>query len=576
VAELELILVLLAAAVAVQVLAARFGIPQPALLVVGGAVLALVPGLPRPDLDPQVIFLVFVPPLLYQASIRAPLRELGQQFWPILHLSVPLVLLTMVVVAITAHALSPEVTWPAAFVLGAIVAPPDPVAAIAVMRPLRAPAALSAVLEGEGMFNDATALVAYRIGVAAAVTGGFSLRHAAAEFAWSGALGVLVGLLVARGALAMRRQVRHLPLVDSSISLLTPFAAYVPADALGGSGVLAVVAAGLHVGQHLATALSPAARVQTTTTWGMVGFILENLVFILIGLELPHLIRETQPGSLSAWLGFGAVVSLVVILVRLATVLPGPFLWRALTRDRAARHDLRNVALVGWVGMRGADSVVIALALPHLTAAGGAFPARGLIIFITFVVVFATLVLQGLSIGPLTRWFGLQGDTQSDREEAHARHVVAAEGLRRLEELAENRGSSPGAFDELRHRHNRRIRRWAAREQQLGGELIGPHDPHDPNRDGDDGSESTPFGYRRLRAAMIDAERDAVVELRDRGVIGADVLRRIERDLDLEAMLLEEPAVEEQRSPRGGSRRSSAEAPRSGEHRATSAPSRRE
>jgi NhaP-type Na+/H+ or K+/H+ antiporter len=255
VAGLELILVLLAVAVALQVLAGRFGIPQPALLVVGGATLALVPGLPRPAVDPEVIFLIFVPPLLYMASIRAPLRELGQQFWPIFHLSVPLVLLTMVAVAVTAHALSPEFTWPAAFVLGAIVAPPDPVAAVAVMRPLRTPAILSAVLEGEGMFNDATALVAYRIAVAAAVTGVFSLRHAAAQFAWSGALGVLVGLLVARGALACRRQVQNLPLVDSSISLLTPFAAYVPADALGGSGVLAVVAAGLHVGQHLATTL---------------------------------------------------------------------------------------------------------------------------------------------------------------------------------------------------------------------------------------------------------------------------------------------------------------------------------
>jgi CPA1 family monovalent cation:H+ antiporter len=499
---------------------------------------------------------------------------LGQQFWPILHLSVPLVLVTMAAVAVTAHALSPEFTWPAAFVLGATVAPPDPVAAIAVMRPLRAPAILSAVLEGEGMFNDATAFVAYRIAVAAAVTGVFSLKHAAAQFAWSGALGVLVGLLVARGALALRRQVQNLPLVDSSISLLTPFAAYIPADAVRGSGVLAVVAAGLYVGHHLATTLSPAARVQTAMTWGMVAFMLENLVFILIGLELPHLIRETQPRSLGAWLGFGAAVSLVVILVRLATVVPSSFLWRALTRKRADRQDLKNVALVGWMGVRGADSVVIALALPHLTAAGGAFPARDPIVFITFVVVFATLVLQGLSIGPLTRWFGLQGDTQSEREEAHARHVVASEGLRRLEELAGSEGSSTGALDELRHRHERRIRRWATREQQLGGKPIGG--PHDPTWEANDGGDAGPFSYRRLRVAMIDAERRAAVELRDRGVIGAEVLRRIERDLDLEAMLLEEPAVDGQRPPPDLPTLASAETPRSGEHRGTSALPRRE
>jgi CPA1 family monovalent cation:H+ antiporter len=267
------------------------------------------------------------------------------------------------------------------------------------------------------------------------------------------------------------------------------------------------------------------------------------------------------------------VVSLVVILVRLAMVLPTPLLWSAFTGNRATRHDIRNVALVGWVGVRGADSVVIALALPHLTSSGEPFPARGLIIFITFVVVFATLVLQGVSIGPLTRWFGLQGDTRSEREEAHARHVVASEGLRRLEELAENMESSPGVLDELRHRHKRRIRRWAAREEQLGGGLIGPHEP---NGEGDDGSDSAQFSYRRLRTAMIDAERRAVVDLRDRGVIGADALRRIERDLDLETVLLEEPAADGRPALPGRPKPSTADAPRSGEHRATSAPSRRE
>jgi CPA1 family monovalent cation:H+ antiporter len=521
---------------------------------VGGAALALVPGLPRPALKPDVIFLIFVPPLLYFASIRAPLRELGQQFWPIFYLSVPLVLITMVAVAVTAHALSPEFTWPAAFVLGAIVAPPDPVAALAVLRPLRAPAALSAVLEGEGMFNDATALVAYRIAVAAVVTGMFSLRQAAVEFAWSGALGVVVGLVVAWAVLAIRRQMQGLPLVDNSISLLTPFAAYVPADALGGSGVLAVVAAGLYVGQHLATSLSPAARVQTATTWGMVAFILENLAFVLIGLELPHLIHDTQSRSLGEWLGLGAAISLVVILVRLAMVLPTPFPWRALTPRRAGRRDLRNVALVAWMGVRGAESVVIALALPQLTAAGLPFPARGLIVFITFGVVFATLVLQGLTIGPLTRRLGLQGDTRSEQEEAHARHVVASAGLKRLEELAGGNGDSTEIADEIRRRHERRARRWERRERRLGGEPIGRHDPNP----GDDGpGEAQALRYRGLRGAMIDAERRAVVELRDRGVIGDEVLRRLERDLDLEAMLLGDPAPEV--------------APRSGEHRGASA-----
>jgi NhaP-type Na+/H+ or K+/H+ antiporter len=204
---------------------------------------------------------------------------------------------------------------------------------------------------------------------------------------------------------------------------------------------------------------------------------------------------------------------------------------------------------VGWMGVRGADSVVIALALPQLTAAGAPFPARSLIIFITFAVVFTTLVLQGLTTGPLTRRLGLQGDTQSEKEEAHARHVVASAGLKRLEELGNTSGNSTEVVDELRHRHQRRARRWETRERRLGSEPIGRHDP---SPGGDGGGEAHALSYRRLRGAMIDAERRAVVELRDRGIIGAEVLRRLERDLDLEVLLLEE-------------------APRSGEHRGASA-----
>jgi Na+/H+ antiporter len=556
-ADFELVLVLLGAAAALQVLARRFGIPQPALLVLGGAALALVPGLPRPALHPEVIFLAFVPPLLYFASTRAPLRELRQQIWPIFHLSVPLVLITMVLVAVIAHALDHEFTWPAAFVLGAIIAPPDPVAAVAVMRPLRAPSALTAVLEGEGMFNDATALVAYRIAVAAAVTGMFSLGHAAAEFAWSAPLGVAVGLAIGWGILAIRRQVQSLPMVDNTISLLTPFAAYLAADALGGSGVLAVVAAGLYIGQHLSTALSPASRVQTGATWELVAFILENLVFILIGLELAYLLHATRPRSLTEWLGLAATMSVVVIVIRLALVVPIPFFWRALTGRRTRRPNPRGVAVVGWMGVRGADSVVIALALPQLTAAGAPFPGRGLIIFVTFGVVFSTLVLQGLTIGPLARRLGLRGDTQAEREEAHARHVVASVGLERLEELAGRNGHSTKVVDELRHRHQGRARRWESRERRLGSKLIGGHDPIPGN---DARGEARPMSYRRLRISMIDAERRAAVKLRDRGVIGADVLRRIERDLDLEVMSLEDE------TPEG-----SGKAPRSGKHRSASA-----
>jgi CPA1 family monovalent cation:H+ antiporter len=495
---LELVILLLAASVALQVVAQRLAIPQPALLVLGGVALAFVPGLPRVSLDPAVVFLVFVPPLLYYASASAPLREFTAHAKSILLLSVFLVLVTMTAVAAAAHLVAPKLSWATAFVLGAIVAAPDPIAAIAVLRPLGAPAALTAVLEGEGMFNDATALVAYRIALGAAVSGAFSVEHAAVEFLWTGALGTALGLLTGVGVIAIRRQMQGFLLVDNSISLLTPFIAYVPADALGGSGILAVIAAGLYVGHALPRALSPAARIQSGATWAMVTFILENLAFILIGLELTNI--RTRPTSLSTFILCGVVVSLVVIGVRIVCVLSGAWLGRVFAKSRSAVAGWKQAMVLSWTGVRGAESVVIALALPHVTAAGTLYPGRNLTIFVTFAVVFATLVLQGLTIRGLLGILGLDGDQQHTREEAHARHVLASTGLQRLDELARTTDAPPDMLQELRQGQRRALT------------------------------------YRRLRAEMIAAEHRAAVELRDRGVIGAGVLRRIERDLDLEVM----------------------------------------
>ena len=543
-AHVELILVLLSACVALRVVGERFGVPHPTLLVLGGALVALAPGLPRPGLEPDVIFLLFVPPLLYRASSTAPLREFRRQFWPILELSVPLVLVTMAAVAAAAHALLPGYTWPAAFVLGAIVSAPDPVAAMAVMRPLRVPPAVTAVLEGEGIFNDATALVAYRMAVVAVVTGTFSLTRAGTEFVWTAVLGVALGLLVGWAVLAIRQRVQDLPLVDNSISLLTPFAAYLPATALGASGVLAVIAAGIYVGRQLARARAPATRIQTDATWSLVTFLLESLAFILMGLELPHLVREAGWDSLPRWLGFSALITLVVILVRIAWLWPtGVYARRLLPRGRRGLQSRRQIALVGWTGVRGDDSVVIALALPTLTAAGAPFPARGLTIFITFGVVFATLVLQGLTIKPLVRLLGLHGDNEPAREEAHARQVLAKAGLRRLEELAGSSGSSTEILDHFRQRQGRLVELWNRREQLLHDALIAQ-----PSADDGDGAliEAHSPAYHRLRAAMIAAERHAAVELCEGGLIGTDLLRRLQRDLDLETILLSDAAHDRQ------------------------------
>jgi monovalent cation/hydrogen antiporter len=417
------------------------------LLVCGGALLALLPGLPQVDLAPEALFLIFVPPLLYRTSLTTSLREFRAVLWPIVRLGVVLVLVTIAAVAGAAHLLSPEFAWPAAFTLAAIVAPPDPVAATAVLRSLGAPPALVSILEGEGLVNDATALVAYRVAVAVAVTGVFSPWRAAGSLAITGAAGVAIGLAVGHGIVWIRQHIRGLPVVENTLSLLTPYAAYLPADHLGVSGVLAVVAMGFYLGRQGPRIVSAATRVQAEAMWAMVTFLLESLVFILVGLELPHAVQALRAYPLNTLLGYGVVVSGVVVATRLVWIFPSAYLPRLAARslrgDGTPSRPLppwQWLLFVGWAGMRGGDSLVIALALPLTTGTGAAFPARDLIIFVTFIVIFVTLVLQGLSLGPLMRWLGLRGDDQAAGEEAHARRIVAAAGLRRLQELAAHDG----------------------------------------------------------------------------------------------------------------------------------------
>lgn len=551
---LKLILFLLAVSAALQVVARRWRLPHPVLLVLVGAALALVPGLPRVRLDPDVVFLLFVPPLLYVTAFNTSFRDFRAELGPIVRLGVLLVLVTIGAVAWAAHALTPEFTWPAAFALAAIVSPPDPVAATAVMRPFGAPPTLISILEGEGLVNDAVALVAYRIAVAAAVTGSFSPVRAGAALLVTGAGGVVVGLAVGWTILWVRRHVHGVPTVQNTVSLLTPFAAYLAADGLGASGILAVVAVGLYVGRKGPRIIPAAVRVQAEATWAMIAFLLESLIFILIGLELPYAARALGGYSPGVLLWYGVVVSAVVIVVRMVWVFPSAYLLRPVVRARRSSSTLRRepppwrrVAFVGWAGMRGGDSLAIALALPFSTAAGAPFPMRGFIIFITFAVIFATLVLQGLSLGPLLRLLRLREEGRAGIEEAHARRVAAEAGLRRLDEVASEEGTSPEVARYLRRTHRRMARRWSARDRDR--HVVDDAEHRALDTVGGDGAERESGSYRMLRREMIAAERRAVVDLRDHGAIGDDVMRRVQRDLDLETMMLEADAEGAPESP---------------------------
>jgi Na+/H+ antiporter len=513
---LEIILLLLAASAALELLARKIHVPRRTLLVCGGLLLALLPGLPVLPLDPNLYFLIFIPPLLYWNARGTSLRDLRANLLPIGLLAVGLVIATMCAVAVVAHALTPKMTWASAFTLGAIVSPPDVIAATAVTSRLNVSRTINTILGGEGLLNDATALVAYRMAVAAQLSGQFSAGRAALQLLLAGGGGIVIGLLVGWLVGLLRGAVENLPTVDNTISLLTPFIAFIPAEHLGASGVLSVVTAGLYLSRQTSKILSPGARVQARSMWSMVTFLLEGLIFIITGLELPRVWAAVRLYGLWPAIEYTAIISAVCIVIRLLWVFPGAFLPRLLLRRLGRQIEWpswRPVLFVGWAGIRGADSLVIALALPR------PFPARALIIFITFGVILVSLIVQGVTLEPLIRLLRLPGDDTELLEERTARRRAVEAGLRRLA------GETGPIADELRERHAHLVHRY--------GEAA----------DGEAKSDRAhQKEYRRLRRKMLEGEREEIIRLRDKNVISDSVLHRVEAGLDLEELLLGEPA----------------------------------
>jgi CPA1 family monovalent cation:H+ antiporter len=524
---LELILILLALAAAMDLVARRISVPLPSLLVVGGLVIALIPGLPRVDLDPDTVFLFFVPPLLYWAALNTSFRDFKENIRSITLLGVGLVLVTMSATAVVAHYLIPGMPWGSAFVLGAIVSPPDAVAVTAVTRRLGIPKIIVTILEGESLVNDATALVAYRMAVVAVVAGTFSIWEAGIRFGWTAAGGIALGFAIAWLIVLVRQPLENIPEVENIVSLLTPYAVFIPAERLGLASALAVVSAGLYLGRQGPKFVSAPTRLQAQSIWKVLVFILEGLIFIIIGLELPVVRAAIQGQSIAALINYALVITMALILVRMVWVFPGTYLPRFIRRKFGKKDSyppVKHVLFVGWAGLRGADSLVIALALPFVTQNGQSFPARALIIFLTFAIILVTLVLQGLTIVPVIHLLGLRDDSgPATSEETMARLSAAKVGLRRLNELSEAKEVPREVVDELKERYSHLIHRLTQDEQQ---------------REESESDKQIADAYQRARLAMIDAERGEVVRLRDDEAISDDVMRRIQEDLDVEEVLL--------------------------------------
>ncbi len=518
---IEIILGLFAAVAALAYLATRLRVPYPIFLVLGGLALSFIPNLPRVTLAPDVVFIVFLPPILYYAAVQTSWRDFRANRRPIALLAFGLVLFTTALVAVAARFLV-GMPWPAAFVLGAIVSPPDAVAATAIMSRLRIPKRIITILEGESLVNDATALVAYRFAVAAVVTGAFSLADASLRLVLVAVGGVAVGLLVGFAVAFFRKRV-HEDNVDALVSLLTPYLAYVPAEHLGASGVLAAVAAGVYMSRRIPRITTSRARIRLYAVWDVVLFILNGLVFILIGLQLPSILERLGAKSLAGPIQDALAISAVVVLLRIAWVLPATYLPRWLFRSVGQRDPappFEQVFMIGWTGMRGIVSLAAALALPYSVASGAPFPFRDEIIFITFGVILFTLVLQGLTLPLVIRVLQLADDGIERREELRARYEGVQAAIARLEALIINDEAREDLVAPIRTEYQRVA---AGLRRDLG------------IRPGADDEEPGVCRTRldvRLRA--LEAEHRMLVKLRDDDVIGDDVLRRVQSDLDLE------------------------------------------
>ena len=437
----ELVLLgLLVAVSGLLALAPRLRVPYPILLVLGGLVLGMVPGVPTLELPPELVLVAILPPILYSAAFFTSLRDLRANVRPISLLSIGLVLATTIVVAVVAHAVVDGLPWAAAFVLGAVVSPTDAVAATAIGRRLGLPRRVITVVEGESLINDATALVVYRFAVAAVLTGSFSLVDAGLTFLVSAAGGIAVGVGVGFVVTAVRRRLDNPP-AELTVSLLTGYFAYLPAEALGVSAVLAAVTVGIYMGWRAPQLINVQVRLQGTAVWELLVFLLNSLLFVLVGLQLPVVLDGLSDVSTVRLVTEGVLVSLAVIVTRVAWVFPFTYGPRLLFRGVRARDPYpawQPVALVSWMGMRGAVSLAAALALPLQTDAGLPFPGRERIVFLAFCVILATLVLQGLSLPLLIRRLGVRDDGLSEVEEARARIHAAGAILRLRNEGAIN------------------------------------------------------------------------------------------------------------------------------------------
>jgi monovalent cation/hydrogen antiporter len=516
--DMATVIILLAVVTALSEVTDKIKIPYPILLVLAGIGIGLFPGLPHIALHHEVVFLIFLPPILYAAAWSTSLVDFKKAKRPITLLATGCVIFSTCAVAWIAHTFIPGFGWPEAFVLGAIISPPDAVAAAAATKGLNLPKRVVTILEGESLVNDATGLIAYRYAVAAVVTGVFSFWEASLHFFLVAGAGIVLGFALGFVFKWIHRFTPDNPTTDTTLTFLAPYICYLTAESMHVSGVLAVVTCGLYMAYNSSVVFSQQTRLQATGTWNTIIFILNGIIFILIGLQLPQILTSIEGHSFITLLKYGAVISAAVIVGRIIWVYPGAYIPRLSKkiRDSEPEVNIRSVTIVAWSGMRGVVSLAAALALPLTTAGGEPFPNRSLILFLTFTVIFSTLVLQGLTLRPLIKWLGLKQDEREHQIEQQARLHIASSIIEHIEENY-SLSLSEDVLNQVKTKYEIRIQR--IRKDQTQQKRI---------------NDQQIIELHRIQQELLDKERQLVIRLRNDGKIGDEALRKIEYELDLE------------------------------------------
>lgn len=522
--HLLLILSLLFVICMLTMLSDKLHIPYPIFLVIGGLLFSLVPGIPPINLDPDLVFLIFLPPLLYAAAWNTSWNDFWKLKRPISLLSFGLVIFTSAAVALVSHAIIPDFSLAMGFLLGGIISPPDAVAATSVLQGMRIPKRVITILEGESLVNDASSLIVFRFALAAIITGHFDLFTATKSFFLVAGMGIIVGLVVGVIIFAIHRFFPTTASIDAAISIITPYIMYVTAEHFHYSGVLSVVSGGLFLTYWSQDFLSYESRLQLNGLWDTLIFLLNGFVFILIGLQLTGIMKGLGNYSVAEAVGYAIVISLLTIVIRIVWVYPNTYLPRILfksIRVNEPRPSWQAVLLVAWSGMRGVVSLASALAIPLALSTGETFPHRNLILFITFVVILFTLVLQGLSLKPLIRILKIKAnEKESEKIQALALRVQLAEAvLAYIDTNYHEEATGNETYKRVRDRYERMI--------EVTKKKLEKEEAHD---------EEASFlpHYRQMLVELVEVRRKELNRFRHENEYSEELLREREWELDLE------------------------------------------